>query len=151
MRKWCSIVRDIRPFRTTHSNRTLRRTVTEESGATLFFQWLAHVDYHTGFMVRGDARACNNASTHVSRGNSNLNLNLRHVGVDAVALPAHSPELSPIELVFNVVVQRLASRFNETTLNSNDDVQLLPNSAIESITPDVMFSCYIKCGYRDVD
>ena len=47
----------------------------------------------------------------------------RCVGIDIVTLPTFSPEMNPIELVFNFMVQRFTSRFNE--LNANSDAYVL--------------------------
>ena len=108
-----------------------------------------HVNCHTSFIVRGDAHVCDNSSTHSSRDNINLKSILRDVGIDAIALPACRPKLNSIELVFNATVQRFASRLDELTLNSNDDVLFLLNSVIESIAPNIMFSCCIEYGHRN--
>ena len=134
MRKMHKIVCTVSNFRTMHSNRVLLCIVVEETGADLLFQRFAHVNFHTSFMVRED--------TH---DRIYLKSILIDAGIDSVALPVCRTKLISIELVFNVIVQRLASRFNETTLNRNDDVLLLLNSVIESIIPDVMFSFHIKC------
>jgi len=149
MRKRHNIMCAIRPFRTIHSNRTLRCVVTEENGTAQLFQRFIHLNCHTGFMVRGDIFVYDNARIHVSGDNSDLKNILRDVGIDAVTLPTYSPELNPIELIFNVMVQRFASKFNETELFNNDDVLQLLNSVVESITPDIIFSCYNKCGYNN--
>ena len=113
-RKRCDFVYDIRPFRTMHSNRTLRCVVTEENGTAQLFQRFMHVNCHTGFVLRGDIFVRENAQMHVSGNNSDLKRILQEVGIDAVTLPTHSPELNPIELNFNVMFQRFTSRFNET-------------------------------------
>ena len=74
---------------------------------------------------------------------------MRDVGIDDVTLPTHSTQLNQIELIFNVMVQRFASRFNETDSHDNDDILELLNSVVESITSDIIFSCYSKCGYNN--
>ena len=86
---------------------------------------------------------------HVSGEKSELGHTFRSVGIHIVTLPTHSPELNPIELVFNVMVQRFASRFNESNANSDADVLNLLYSVVDSITPDMIFSCYKKCGYSN--
>ena len=81
-------------------------------------------------------------STRVSDENYEIGQMFRSVGADIVALSTCSPELNPIELVFNVMVQRFASRFNESNANSDADVLNLLHSVVDSITPDIIFSCY---------
>ena len=149
MRKRNNMTHIMRPFRTAHSKRTLRCIVMEENGAAQLFQRFMHLNCHIGFLVRGDIFVCDNAQMHVSGDNSDLKNILRDAGIDAATLPTHSPELNPIELIFNVMVQRFASRFNETALFSNDDILQLLNSVVESIAPDIIFSCYNKCEYKN--
>ena len=57
----------------------------------------------SGFLIRGDIAIYDNASIHVNRVNSDLQSILSSTGIDAVLLPRYSPELNPIELVFNAM------------------------------------------------
>ena len=82
-------------------------------------------------MVHGDVFVCDNARMHVSGNDSDLKSMLLESGVDTVTIPTCGTELSPIELIFNVMFQRFASRFNETDLHNNDDVLQLLNSIVE--------------------
>ena len=86
---------------------------------------------------------------HVSGENSELGQIFRSVGIDIVTLPTYTPELNPIELVFNVMVQRFASRFNESNANSDADVLNLLYSVVDSITPDIIFSSCKNCAYSN--
>ena len=86
---------------------------------------------------------------HVSGDNSELGQMFRSVGIDIFTFPTHSPELNPIELVFNVMVQRFASRFNESNANSDGDLLNLLYYVVDSILPDIIFSCYKRCGYSN--
>ena len=96
--------------------------------------------------VCGDVFAYDDAQTHVSRDNSDSKSMIREAGIDALTLPTCGLEQNPIELIFNVMVQRFASRFNETELHDNDDVLEMLNSVVESIASNVIFSCCNKCG-----
>ena len=72
---------------------------------------------------------------------------LHSVGIDSIPLSTCSPELNPIELVFNIMVQRFASKYSESSMKNNKEMLSLLNEVIDSITPDIIFSCYQKCGY----
>ena len=104
MRKRHNIMCAIRPFRTNFSSKTLRCIITEENGTAQLFQQFTHLNCHSGFMVNGDIYVYNNSKTHIARDNSDLVSILRDVGIDAVRLPTYSPELNPVELIFNVIV-----------------------------------------------
>ena len=67
--------------------------------------------------------------------------------MDVVLLPACSPELNPIELIFNVMVQKFNSACDESEIFSNEDVLNLLCAVVDSMTTDVMFACYQKCGH----
>ena len=86
---------------------------------------------------------------HVSGENSELGQIFRSVGMDIVTLPTYSSELNPIESFFDVMVQRFVSRFNESNADSDADVLNLLYSVVDSITPDIAFSCHKKCGYSN--
>ena len=92
---------------------------------------------------------CDNAATHVKGDNSNLKKAMKSIDIDVMTLPKHSPELNPIELIFNVMVQRFNSEFNSKKIETDQDVLNLLTNVIDSIRPDVMFSCYEKCGHNN--
>ena len=100
-------------------------------------------------MVRGDIYVYDNSKTHVAGDNEDLVSILRDVGIDAVRLPTYSPELNPVELIFNVLVQKFASQYSEHNLVDDNDVLNLLNSIIDSISGDVIHSCYCKCRHSN--
>ena len=99
-----------------------------------------------GFIKRGDMILHDNATIHVNGDTAELKDVCRSLGIDVINLPAYSPELNPIELVFNIIVQRFSSRFNESNTCMDEEILQLLHSVVDSITPDVVFSCYKKCG-----
>ena len=68
-------------------------------------------------------------------------------GTDAFLLHNHSPELNPIELAFNVVTHHFRARHHKSMFNTDDDVLNFLHEVINSITLDIVVSCYQKCGY----
>ena len=145
-RKRYSIMCTIRLFPTQHSRKTIRCVIIEENGTSELFQNHMQFLVQTGFLIRGDAAVRDNAPAHAKGDNNMLSDILTAVGVDAIPLPTCSAELNPIELVFNAMVQRFASACNECKIQNNEQMISLLNNVIDSITPDIIFSCYQKCG-----
>ena len=100
------------------------------------------LEVRVGFLKKGDALVHDNCAMHASSENSELNQMLRSVGIGIVAFQEHSPELIPIELVFNFMVQIFVPRFNESSTSTHRDALSLIHSLVESITPGVAFSCF---------
>ena len=136
----------IRPFNNSNSSKTLICVITEQNGTAELFQRYVRMIIGAGFLVVGDIAACDNASIHVNAENADLQSILSSVGIDVVLLPSYSPELNPIELVFNVMAARFKSRHHESMFNTDYDVLAFLHEVINSITPDITFSCYQKCG-----
>ena len=65
-----------------------------------------------GFLVPDEMTVCDNAAMHAKGCNSHLNQAMKLIGTNVVTSPKHSPELNPIELMFNVMVRRLNLEFN---------------------------------------
>ena len=104
----------MRPFKTPLCNKTLQFTASEDVGIADAHQKYLLLNARTGFLKQGDILINDDCSMHVNGENSELGQMLRSVGIDIVSLPTCSLELNPIELVFNFIVQRFASRFNES-------------------------------------
>ena len=73
----------------------------------------------------------------------------KSIGIDVVTLPKHSPELNPIELIFNAMVQRFNSEYNSKEIKTDKDALNLLIKVIDSIRPDIAFACYEKCGCKN--
>ena len=102
----------IRPLRTSNSVKTSRCTITEENGTDEMFQRCKNFLVHIKFLVPGDMAVCDNITTHVKGVNSHLKQAMKSIGIDVMTLPKCSPDLSPIELTLNDVIQRLNSELN---------------------------------------
>ena len=103
IRKRYNIFCTIRPFNNSNCNKTLMCVITEKNGTAELFQRYVRLIIDAGFLVRGDIAIYDNASIHVNGVNSELQSILSSTGIDAVLLSSYSPELNPIELVFNVM------------------------------------------------
>ena len=71
--------------------------------------------------------------------NEELQSILTGIDIDTILLPKYSPELNPIELVFNVITQRFKY---ESIFSTNEDVLSMLHKVIDSISPNITFSCY---------
>jgi transposase len=60
-------------------------------------------------VVSRDIYIYNNLKICVAGDNSKLVNMLGDIGIDAMRLPTCSPELNPIKLIFNTMVQKFAS------------------------------------------
>lgn len=123
--------------------------VIEANGTVKLFQNCAQFLVQTGFLMRGDMAVYDNAATHAKGDNDMLTDVLTSVGIDSMPLPTCSPEFNPIELTFNMMVQRFASACNESNAKTNGDAIRLLNKIIDSISPDIMLSSCKKSGYDD--
>jgi transposase len=63
-----------------------------------------------GFLKSGNILVMDNTAIHVFGENDVLiNFLWEHFGIHVLMLPTHSPELNPIELLWNILVQHLKS------------------------------------------
>ena len=136
----------IRSFKVVPCNKALVCVITAENGTAELHQKCLKLKLRIGFIKKGDMIVHDNVSIHVDGDNTELKEAYRSLGIDVINLPACSPELNPIELVFNIMVQRFTSRFNESSTCMDEEILQFLHSIVDSITPDVMFSCYKKCG-----
>ena len=70
-------------------------------------------------------------SARVNKSHEKAITMFRSVGIDIVTLLTCSTELNTIELIFNVMVQRCASRLNISNTNSDADVLNLLYSVVD--------------------
>ena len=120
--------------------------IAVENGTAELHEKYLKLKLRIGFVKKGDAIVHDNSSIHVDGDSTELKEACRSLGIGITNLPANSPELNPTELVFNIMVQSFSYRFNESSTWADEkNVQLL-HSAVDSVTPNVLFSCYEKCG-----
>ena len=98
------------------------------------------------FLIRGDIAAYDNALIHVKGDNNMLCDVLYSISIHSIPLPTYSSELNPIELVINIIVQKFTSKYNKSSVKNNKKILSLLNAVIDSITQDIIFSCYQKCS-----
>ena len=76
-----------------------------------------------------------NVSIHVNDANKEIQENLSSLDIDVVLLPSHSPDLNPVELVFNVMAQRFRARYHESMCYTDHDSLTFLHEVIDLITP----------------
>ena len=101
-----------------------------------------------GTLINGDVFVVDNCTVHVQGDNVGLKETLlEEFGVLMVNLPPYSPELNPTELVFNTLLQRLASvqaRYN--TVTEMDFFRAI-EWAMNGFTLIDVHAFYNHCGY----
>ena len=93
------------------------------------------------FLICEDIAVYNNTLIYIKGDNNMICDVLLSVSIDSILLPTYSPELNLIELVFNVIVQRFASKYNKSSVKNNKKILLLLNEILDSITR-IIFSYY---------
>ena len=116
--------------------------MTEENEPSQICQNYLSMRMQTSFVAQGGIIVHANASIHAHVENSELQSILSIMGIDNLTLSTCSPELNLMNLVFNVVVQRFASIFNEPSMSFNYQVMEILFKAVDSVSPHISFSCY---------
>ena len=88
----------------------------------------------------GDVVIMDNLSSHKRRRIREL---IEDAGAHLVFLPAYSPDLNPIELVFAKVKQLLRSMACRT----RDTLWKAMQSVLDQVTPSDAANCFKHCGY----
>ena len=102
-----------------------------------------------GFLHAGDILVLDNASIHRYRESAGLRDLLWTYGVLLLPLPTRCPELNPIELVWNVLVQRLRSAEMEGLLRQPEQYPIVSATEriLSSIPHEEIGRFYAHCGY----
>ena len=102
-----------------------------------------------GILVGGDILVLDNAAIHVSGENEDLGEYLwDRFKILLLTLPTYSPELNPIELIWNVMVQRMQSFTLGTEIAEGYSVKELAVYVMKNtITMEDSRKSYKKCGY----
>ena len=135
----------VRPFNESNCNKILTCVMIEQTGITELFQRHTRMMIGVRFLVAGHIATHDNAFIHVSAASTELQATVSNTETGVALLPSHSPELNLIELVFNVIAQQFKARCHEFVLNTNHNVLAFLHKVIDSITPDIIVSCYQKC------
>jgi transposase len=101
-----------------------------------------------GFLKRGDVLVLDNAQIHSGGENEILeDFLLEYFGIHMLWLPTRSPEMNPIELIWNILVQRLRTVDLLSPTPSGHRVAYQAFAILSAITHDEVAACYRKCGY----
>jgi hypothetical protein len=100
-----------------------------------------------GFLRNGDVLVIDNASIHRYRDAAVLEEILwEDYKILLIFMPARSPELNPIELMWNILVQRLR-RVPLIGGHSSERNALTAKEIMDAFTHSEVESCYRKCNY----
>jgi hypothetical protein len=101
-----------------------------------------------GFLKSGDVLVLENTAIHFGGVDDDLAHWLwSHHGVFLLALPTRSPELNPIELIWNILVQRLKAHPLAPVQGQPHAVAYASCHIMSEITHDDVAKCYKHCNY----
>jgi transposase len=129
-------------------------SIGPENGTSASF--MAFIEYLLAikWFRHNDILVLDNAAVHIGGHSDILEDLLWELEVDGrplncllVHLPTRSPELNPIELVFNILVQRLNSSKYMTVLPSSTTVVKQTALILDGIPNDMVLRCCSHCGY----
>jgi len=101
------------------------------------------------FLKPGDVLVLNNAQIHSDSENEVLETFLwNQCGIHLLWLPAHSPEMNPMELLWNILVQCLPTVYHFSQAPVGHRVACHAFDILRAITTDEVVSCYRECGYN---
>ena len=103
----------------------------------------------SGFLLPYDVLVLDNASIHTGGVNSTLEDWLwGNFQIFLLLLPARTPEWNPIELVWNILVRRLAAFSLELVRRFGSHSLVMASQVIlDNISHEEVNGCYRKCGY----
>ena len=105
----------------------------------------------TNFLQHGHVLVCDNATVHTRRECEHLREELySYTGVYMLLLPPYHPELNPIELVFNLLTQRLrhsTARYVDYVNEQDRKILEICCSVLNETTTDEIKQMYNSCGY----
>ena len=78
-------------------------------------------------------------------------VNSRPLNVFILYLPTHAPELNSIELVFNILVQRLKGYHHRNPGGVSEGTLDKVESIFESMSYETILNCFFHCGYLKLD
>ena len=121
--------------------------IEETTNAAIFLQFVKLL-LETGVLNAGDLFILDNCTVHYQGDNVGLEETLMEMfGVRLVTLPAYHPEFNPVELIFQLVFQRIRSnRSRYTALSNSDFVEEIKNEMYNFDLLDVIKN-YSKQGY----
>ncbi len=101
-----------------------------------------------GFLCGGDVLVLDNTSIHLFKVNELLEEWLcENYGIFMLTLPTRSPEMNPIEKLWNILVKRMKSHSLEEELATRIPIYILASQTLDALTHLDVFKCYKSCGY----
>ena len=101
-----------------------------------------------GFLKSGDILVMDNAAIHVFGENDVLvDFLWENFGIHVLMLPTRSPELNPIELLWQILVQRLKSINLDPSRYMQHRVAYQAANIMNGFTHFDVAKCYQHCGY----
>jgi hypothetical protein len=98
------------------------------------------------YLKKGDFLIMDNSSVHLAEYTTDRLIQLMNeIGFNLVFLPAYSPELNPIELIFGIIKNSI--RHN---LGSNSVFTDVVASAFANISLETVFNCYVRCIIKPI-
>jgi transposase len=99
-----------------------------------------------GFLKRNDVLIMDNASIHMFKENEVLEEYLwEEHGIFLLTLPTRSPEMNPIELLWNTLVKRMKRFFVE--YSDCVPIHQMASRTMDSFRHEDVFLAFKKCGY----
>ena len=77
------------------------------------------------FLEHGSIAVHSNAAIYAKDKNVMLSKVLNEIGIDCITSSACSPELNPMELMFNAMVQYFASKHSKSNASNNEGITCL--------------------------
>ena len=135
----------------TNSASNISYQIGKFQGTSCAFNYFVTELVGTGFLRSGHILICDNATIHLTQENRNLaEILWEQYNILVLNLPPYSPELNPIELVFQLLGQRLRhsnARYQSYQMQSEDFFLRKCVEVLESITGEDIKRNYQKCGY----
>ena len=110
------------------------------------------------FLRHNEVLVMDNAAIHIGRESQLLEDYLwttivegRPLNVYVLYLPPRAPELNPIELVFNILVQRLKGYHHRNPGGVSEGTLDKVESIFESMSYETILNCFFHCGYLKLD
>ena len=123
-------------------------SIGEENHDSFCFREFISVSVASGVLAKGDVLVVDNASIHVSGENNDLDEFLwEEFSILMLRLPTYSPELNPIELIWNLVVMRMRSFTLENNIDVGYTTRDLAICVMKKIRRKDVKKAYNRCGY----
>ena len=126
----------------------LRYEVNSGNNNAENFQLVVRNAVATGFLLSFDVLVLDNAAIHTGGGNSGLGDWLwEDHRILLLLLPARTPEWNPIEMVWNILVQRLRTFSLELSMvRGQHSLVKAAQIILDNVTHAEVDGCFRKCG-----